>query len=137
MGRPSVDKRNHAFGQRVGRVTEDAISIAVIGFVVLGLGGMVYKALKPGGWLSAALDRIWNQSPLLVWLIGFTFAGALALGRWWLVPVPPSGSALRLPVPPFDDATAAASCTSWASSSRAVGPGPRCGNRSRCARRRT
>jgi hypothetical protein len=84
MGRPNVDKRNHSFGQRVGRLTEDAISIAVIGFVVLGLGGMVYKALKPGGWLSAALDRIWNQSPLLVWLIGFTFASALASGMWWL-----------------------------------------------------
>jgi hypothetical protein len=47
------------------------------------LGGIVYKALKPGGWLSAVLDRIWDQSPLLVWLIGFTFASARASGMWW------------------------------------------------------
>jgi hypothetical protein len=85
MARPNVDKRSHSFGQRVGRLTEDTISIAVIGFAVLGLGGTLYKALKPGGWLSAALDRIWNESPLLVWLIGFIFAGVLALARWWLM----------------------------------------------------
>jgi len=85
MARPNVYKRNHSFGRRMGRVAEDAISIAVIGFVVLGLGGSIYKAFKPEGWLNAALDRVWNESPLLVWLIGFSFAGLLALGKWWLM----------------------------------------------------
>lgn len=67
-----------------GGLLEDAISIAVIGLVVLGLGGMLYKSLKPGGWLGVVLDRLWSLSPWLVWLLGFGSAALLALGRWWL-----------------------------------------------------
>jgi hypothetical protein len=60
---------------------DDILSIAVIGLVVLGLGGTLYKALKPGGWLTLLLDRLWDESPWLVWLLGFGSAVLLALGR--------------------------------------------------------
>ena len=67
-----------------GGLLEDAVNIAAIAFVVLGLGGSLYKSLAPGGWLTLVLDRLWDQNPWLVWLLGFGSAALLALARWWL-----------------------------------------------------
>ena len=83
MDSPHGNKRGHARG-RLG----DAFSIALIGFVLLGLGGALYKALKPDGWLGLAMDHVWSRSPTLVWLIGFGFTGALLLIKWSLDRIP-------------------------------------------------
>jgi len=62
----------------------DAFSFALICLVLLGLTGVLYKALAPGGWVSALLDHLWSRNPALVWLIGFGSASALAAAKWWL-----------------------------------------------------
>jgi hypothetical protein len=91
MDRLDTDKRNQFFGIGAGGLVEDAFSIVLIGFVVLGLGGTAYQALKPGGWLTVALDRIWDKSPWLVWVVGFAFAATLLLGKRWLARNPRAG----------------------------------------------
>jgi hypothetical protein len=53
---------------------EDAVSIGVVTLVVLGVGGLLYKALKPEGWITTALGHLWEKSPGLVWLAGFGIA---------------------------------------------------------------
>jgi hypothetical protein len=76
---------------RSGGLLEDAVSIAMLGLVVLGLGGTLYKSLKPGGWLTLVLDRLWDQNPWLVWFLGFGAAALLALGKWWVSHSPRAG----------------------------------------------
>jgi hypothetical protein len=68
-GRPS-----RSLGQLVASVAEDAFALAVVGFTLLGVGGVAYKALSPDGWVSSALGRLWDKSPGLVWLAGFAVA---------------------------------------------------------------
>jgi hypothetical protein len=41
--------------------------------LVLGLGGLVYKAVGPGGWLESALTHIWKSDPV------YALLGVLAL----------------------------------------------------------
>jgi hypothetical protein len=60
---------------------EDAVAVAVVGLVVLGVGGLVYKLLNPDGWLSEWLGRLWNKSPGLVWAVGFIGAAVVILGK--------------------------------------------------------
>jgi len=60
---------------------EDALAVMVVGFVVLGVGGLVYKMLRPDGWVSNWLQRLWDQSPSLVWLAGFLCAILVIAGK--------------------------------------------------------
>jgi len=60
---------------------EDAVAVAVVGLVVLGIGGLVYKLLNPDGWLSDWLGTLWAKSPALVWLVGFAGAAVVIFGK--------------------------------------------------------
>jgi hypothetical protein len=60
---------------------EDSLAVAVVGLVVLGVGGLVYKLLSPQGWLTGWLGELWNSSPGLVWLVAFGGAIAVILGK--------------------------------------------------------
>src|SRR5262245_64414154 len=84
MHRSKIDKASPLIEQGTSGLLADVLSIVLIGLGLLGIGGAVYKALAPGGWLSSALDRIWSVNPWLVWLIGFVSAATLASLRWWL-----------------------------------------------------
>jgi hypothetical protein len=48
--------------------------------LILGLGGLVYKAVGPEGWLESTLGRVWEAHPT------YAILGALALliGGAWL-----------------------------------------------------
>ena len=48
--------------------------------LILGLGGLVYKAVRPDGWLESTLGRIWDSYPVLA-ILG---ALALLIGGAWL-----------------------------------------------------
>jgi len=63
---------------------EDAVSIGVVGLVVLGVGGLLYKALKPEGWITTALGHLWDRSPGLVWLAGFGIAAVTLVSKHYL-----------------------------------------------------
>jgi hypothetical protein len=60
---------------------EDGVAVAVVGLVVLGVGGLVFKLLNPEGWLSDWLGRLWDRSPGLVWLAGFAGAAVVIFGK--------------------------------------------------------
>jgi hypothetical protein len=60
---------------------EDAVAVAVVGLVVMGVGGLVYKLLNPDGWLTDWLGRLWEKSPGLVWLVGFVGAVVVIGGK--------------------------------------------------------
>jgi hypothetical protein len=67
-------RSSRSIGQLVASVAEDAFALAVVGFTLLGVGGVAYKALRPDGWISTVLARLWDKSPGLVWLAGFAVA---------------------------------------------------------------
>jgi hypothetical protein len=75
-GRPS-SKTSGLLGQLI----EDVAAIALVGLVVLGIGGMAYKLFKPEGWGSSLLGYLWDKSPGLVWLAGFSVAMVTLAGR--------------------------------------------------------
>lgn len=72
--RPVTPRRNGP-----SNVLADVGSVALLALVLLGVVGLVYRALRPGGWLGSGLDYLWEKSPGLVWLVGFAvvLAGAL------------------------------------------------------------
>jgi len=91
MDSRNAHKPSSAVQEGAGGFVADAFSIALICLVVLGLAGLLYKALVPGGWISALLDQLWTKRPWLVWLIGFGAASALAAAKWWLDRYPDAG----------------------------------------------
>jgi hypothetical protein len=70
-----------SFSQVLRSGLEDAVAVAVVGLVVLGVGGLVYKLLNPDGWLSDWLGRLWARSPGLVWVAGFLGAAVVIFGK--------------------------------------------------------
>ena len=81
MGR-LVGRTPRTLGQIVWGLLEDGVAVGVVGLVVLGVGGLVYKLLAPeGGWISGWLAGLWDRSPGLVWLAGFVGAVAVILGK--------------------------------------------------------
>ena len=74
MSRQVSGKSSRSPGNFFGGMIEDAVSIGVVGLVVLGVGGLLYKALKPEGWITMALGQLWEKNPGLVWLSGFAVA---------------------------------------------------------------
>lgn len=80
MSRVSV-RTSKSLGQMLRSGLEDAVAVAVVGLVVLGVGGLVYKLLNPDGWLSEWLGRLWATSPGLVWAVGFIGAAVVILGK--------------------------------------------------------
>jgi hypothetical protein len=75
------ERTSRTLGQMLRSGMEDAVAVAVVGLVVLGVGGLVYKLLNPGGWLSEWLGRLWDKSPGLVWVVGFAGAAVVILGK--------------------------------------------------------
>jgi hypothetical protein len=67
-------KGSKSIGQLTSAVLEDAFAVAMVGMTLLGVAGVVYKSLKPEGWLSVGLDTLWEKSPGLVWFTAFSLA---------------------------------------------------------------
>lgn len=76
-----VSGKPKTVSQVIGNVAEDALAVAVVALTLLGIGGMVYKAFKPDGWLSLGLGHLWDKSPGLVWLAAFSVAAATLLAK--------------------------------------------------------
>src|SRR5512134_2824086 len=76
-------RSSKSLGQLLGSVLEDAVALAVVGFAMLGVGGLVYKALSPDGWVSMALISLWDKSPALLWLAAFSIAAFTLFVRYY------------------------------------------------------
>jgi hypothetical protein len=74
-------RTSKSFSHMLRSGLEDAVAVAVVVLVVLGIGGLVYKLLNPDGWLSDWLGRLWAKSPGLVWLVGFVGAAVVIFGK--------------------------------------------------------
>lgn len=53
--------------------------LLLFSLLVLGFGGLLYKALRSGGWVESVLGRIWDQHPTLAIV---TLLAALACATW-------------------------------------------------------
>jgi hypothetical protein len=69
-------KSSRSLGQMVSNLLEDAFAVAMVGLTLLGIAGLVYKGLRPDGWVSSILEGLWEKSPGLVWIVGFGVAAA-------------------------------------------------------------
>jgi len=55
------------------------LHLLLFSLLVLGFGGLLYKALRSGGWVEGMLGRIWDQNPTLAIL---TLLAVLAGATW-------------------------------------------------------
>ena len=53
--------------------------LLLFALLVLGFGGLFYKALRSGGWIEGVLGRIWDQNPTLAIM---TLLAVLAGATW-------------------------------------------------------
>ena len=53
--------------------------LLLFSLLVLGFGGLLYKALRSGGWVESVLGRIWDQHPTVAMV---TLLAALAGATW-------------------------------------------------------
>lgn len=53
--------------------------LLLFSLLVLGFGGLVYKALRPDGWVSGTVGQIWDNHPVLAIVV--CMAGLVA-GMW-------------------------------------------------------
>jgi Na+/H+ antiporter NhaC len=53
--------------------------LLLFSLLVLGFGGLLYKALRAGGWVESVLGRIWDQHPTVAIV---TLLAALAGATW-------------------------------------------------------
>jgi hypothetical protein len=81
MTRPVYGRSTSRAGGLLGGLVEDLAAIALVGLVVLGLGGVIYKLFKPEGLGSSLLGYLWDKSPWLVWLAAFAVAAITLAGR--------------------------------------------------------
>ena len=66
-------------GGAVREAFRTAFQLILFLLMVLGIGGIFYKAVSPGGWLLDALDSAWNRGPAYLF---FVILGILAGGAW-------------------------------------------------------
>jgi hypothetical protein len=81
MARPVYGRSSSRTGGLLGGLIEDVAAIALVGLIVLGIGGIIYRLFKPEGWGSSLLGYLWDKSPGLVWLAGFSVAAITLAGR--------------------------------------------------------
>ncbi|MCW5626899.1 MAG: hypothetical protein KIT73_19430, partial [Burkholderiales bacterium] len=63
--------------------TRAAVQALSLLLLLLGVGGLVYKALRPGGWISHWLSGFWHVHPGYAALTAIALAaGGYGLKRW-------------------------------------------------------
>jgi len=58
----------------------------LLALVLLGVIGLAYRVLRPGGWAGTVLDYLWGKSPGLVWAAAFGAVIAAAFLKGVLFP---------------------------------------------------
>ncbi len=53
--------------------------LMLFSLLVLGFGGLVYKALRPEGWMTGVVGQVWGQHPVAAILLGI----AAVCGAMW------------------------------------------------------
>jgi hypothetical protein len=80
----SSDIRPMHSGKRMfAELAGTLLNAAVVSLLVLGVGGLAYKLLKPDGWVGAWLGRFWQVHPgyAVLAFVGM-LAGGYGLKRW-------------------------------------------------------
>ena len=55
--------------------------LLLFSLLLLGFGGLVYKALRSGGWVETLLGSVWNQHPAMAIVALVGALGTVAAGR--------------------------------------------------------
>ena len=58
--------------------------LLLFSLLLLGFGGLIYKALRSGGWIETLLGNIWNQHPAMAIAALVGAVGFVAVGRRYL-----------------------------------------------------
>lgn len=70
-------------GKTVMQMLQEGIQtlfhLLLFSLLVLGFGGLVYKALRPEGWMASTVGEVWRLHPVAAILFG---AGALGAALW-------------------------------------------------------
>lgn len=83
MLNPFAQRATHPGGRILAELAGIAVNSAVVALLVLGVGGLIYKLLKPSGWIGGWLSRFWNFHPGYAALVCFgLLAGGYGLKRW-------------------------------------------------------
>jgi hypothetical protein len=55
--------------------------LLLFSLLLLGFGGLIYKALRSGGWIETLLGNVWNQHPAMAIAALVSAVGVVAAGR--------------------------------------------------------
>ncbi len=55
--------------------------LLLFSLLLLGFGGLIYKALRSGGWIESILGSIWAQHPAIAILAPLGALGMAAIGK--------------------------------------------------------
>lgn len=59
--------------------------------LLLGFGGLIYKALRTGGWIEGIFGQLWDQHPMALALVALASMISAAWGSRFLEKVPMFG----------------------------------------------
>jgi hypothetical protein len=67
-------------------------NIILLLLLLLGVCGLIYKALKPGGWIGHVMDAAWHSHPGFAALAGMGILAGLVAAKRWLDATSEDGS---------------------------------------------
>jgi hypothetical protein len=74
-------------GRSVLQLVQEGIQtlfhLLLFSLLVLGFGGLIYKALRPEGWFAHLLGKIWMEHPVMAILAGLALLGSAVWGTHW------------------------------------------------------
>jgi hypothetical protein len=67
--------RGNASGGSLGDLAGFVYSVGLVGFALIGMGGVVYHCLAPAGVFAPWLGRLWSDYPVVALLISTALVG--------------------------------------------------------------
>jgi len=88
----------HRNGGKLRDLAEFLYSLALLGFALVGMGGVVYHCLAPAGVVAPWLGRLWTNHPLIGLLVSMGLVVMVLGARGQVSSLRPTGGSNDVPL---------------------------------------